>query len=83
MTSKYLSFELIPNNRKTQTYGVRNKHDGYFLGEIKWNGRWRQYCFYPREDCVWSAGCLEDVVSLLKELMDEWRKKKRLSGAYA
>ena len=74
--SKHLSFELIPNNRKTQTYGVRSKFDNYFLGEVKWKGQWRQYCFFPNTDCVFSKDCLEDVVLLIKELMEKRRSPR-------
>ncbi len=41
------------------------------LHEIKWYGRWRQYCFFPEEGAIWNTRCLEDVQEVIKALMDE------------
>ena len=77
MESKHLRFRTIvdfTNKRKTDMYSVQSKFDDTILGEVKWHGRWRQYCFFPRDDCVWSHDCLLDVSLFIKELMDARKK---------
>jgi hypothetical protein len=71
--SKHLKFVKAPQNpsKKTAFYVVVSNHDDSELGFIEWNGGWRQYCFYPYEDCVWSWDCLKDLSEFIKGLMDE------------
>ncbi len=40
---------------------------GSSLGEVKWYGSWRQYCFFPESDTVWNATCLKDIQAFLDE----------------
>lgn len=78
--SEYLQFigPLIGHNlKKTKEFRVLSAHNDSVLGYIKWYGPWRQYCFFPREDCVWSSGCLADLAAFIKGLMDE---RKRVGG---
>jgi len=45
--------------KKTWLYSVRkdsSKGLGELLGLIKWNGAWRQYCFYPESKKRLSIG---------------------------
>lgn len=57
--------------RVTPIYTLYNKNNGDHLGNVKWNGRWRQYCFYPCGETIWSGGCLDDIRSLIGSLMRE------------
>ena len=41
--------------------------DGVPLGHIQWKAHWRQYCFYPIEDTLYNAGCLNDIADFMKE----------------
>ena len=72
----YLSFdELIIIGKKTKTVLVRSKSSGDTLGTIKWYCAWRQYCFYPNADTLWSKGCLDDVNNKIRQLMEERKIK--------
>lgn len=63
----YIKFEELKPNIKTRRFAIINLY-GIRLGFIGWNGRWRQYCFYPEGDTVWSDGCLSDIEERLKSL---------------
>jgi hypothetical protein len=65
-----------PENRKTPIYYLCNKTDERIsLGEIKWNGRWRKYCYYPVEDTVFDAKCLQEIINFLEHLREERKQK--------
>ena len=78
--TKYLAF-AIPDEvegvvkKKTKEVAIINIHHEEVIGEIRWFSKWRQYCFYPYENTIWNTTCLEDVQSVIKELMDERKKK--------
>ncbi len=71
MEGKYITFNLVEKKAKTKVYAIINKKHGGILGLIKWNSGWRQYCFFPQFDTVWSAGCLNDVINFIAELKKE------------
>ncbi len=73
---KHIHFEEIDApGRKTRIFDCRN-HDDLLLGEVAWLTRWRQYCFSPAEDTVFSRSCLEDIKCFMQQLMDERTKEK-------
>jgi hypothetical protein len=51
---------------KSTIFKVRNSRAGELLGEVRWYGRWWQYCFFPEASIVFSAGCLEDIEKFLR-----------------
>jgi len=61
--------------RTTSTYGVVNRRSGRSIGTIRWHGAWRQFCFFPHNDTVWSAGCLADLQDAIK-----WADGRRRGG---
>lgn len=64
MATEYIRFveQLFqPTNRKTKIYEVRSITTDVVLGEIKWFGRWRQFCFYPRENTIFNRDCLQKI----------------------
>lgn len=74
----YLVFE--PQDiygRKTKVVYVLSASLGIYLGEIRWKGGWRQYCFYPAPDTVFSVGCMKDIQDEIQRLMKEWRDSKQ------
>lgn len=80
MKSKHLEFREIVDfakQRKTNKYSVQSKFDHTILGEVKWHSHWRQYCFFPASDCVWSRDCLEDLALFIKELMEDRANKNK------
>lgn len=67
----------IKSVKKTKDYVVYTKEASTMLGKIKFYARWRQYCFFPVEDCVFSKGCLEDINSFIKKIMYEMKMSKQ------
>jgi hypothetical protein len=65
---KYMIFELVEKKPKTTVWRIINKCSGCTIGTIKWYGQWRQYCFFPAQDCVFSSGCLSDIIDFMKGL---------------
>ena len=61
--------------RKTRRLEIVSKSGGDVLGTIKWFGRWRQYCFFPKPDTVWSDGCIADLMTVLTKLAAERKSK--------
>ena len=55
---------------------VRNSRTAVFLGEIKWYGPWRQYCFEPRQNTIFNKTCLQDIVDVLQTLNEEQLAKQ-------
>ncbi len=71
----FVKFEVIEEKPKTKVYSVTKTHGGDFLGTVKWWGAWRQYCFFPDPDTLYSDGCLQAIVDFIKQLMGERKKK--------
>jgi len=77
LTKKYLRFDEIPNpGKKTQIFTVRHTDNLTLLGEIKWWGAWRKYCFFPAPDCLYDRNCLRDVIDYIDQLMNERKENK-------
>jgi hypothetical protein len=75
--SSHLSFQMLhEGNKKTWTVIVKSNFDGWVLGYIKWHGAWRQYCFFPNGDCIWSSDCLDNLSDYIKALMKARRRDK-------
>lgn len=75
MTGDYRYFQVedcppVPG-RKTLIYKIISKTSGESLGTIEWYGPWRQFCVFPRNSTVWSAGCLTDLQDFFKRLAAE------------
>lgn len=68
--------ELVEQKPKTDVYDVYSKHHITYLGTVKWYAPWRQYCFYPSEETVWSRSCLKEIIEFTQILMDERKNKK-------
>jgi len=75
---KYITVNKFPpaKGKKTCTCSIDANSSGCPLGEIRWFGRWRQYCFFPEQDTVWNKGCLQDVIEALDSLNREHREGK-------
>ena len=65
---KYISFKKIEDKAKTSVWSCRNNKSGSELGVVKWYGPWRQYCYFPTVQAVYSAGCLEDIKVFIKQV---------------
>lgn len=60
--------------RKTKIWLVENKTNGSHLGEVRWQGAWRQYCFFPADDCVFEKNCLRRIADYCEARTIEHRK---------
>jgi hypothetical protein len=70
--SKWLRFDIWPyDSKKTYTIGVYKKDTGGLLGVIKWYNYWRQYCFFPEGNTIFSKSCLEEINVYIDQLMKE------------
>ena len=68
----YLVFVQIENpGKKTSIWECRNKNSQTVLGLIKWYVSWRQYCYFPVVQAVYSAGCLDDISQFINQLKEE------------
>jgi len=64
--------------RKTNLFAVRRDDKrgyGEFLGEIRFDGAWRQYVFIPDAGTKWSASCGRAIFDFCEEITKKWRKK--------
>jgi len=68
---KYIEFRLKKTLGKTSIWYCVNIHQEYAIGVVKWYPRWRQYCYFPFTETVYSAGCLEDIQTFISEKMEE------------
>lgn len=76
--SKYLFFsDVTPDGRATKIISVCSQHSGDRLAQIKWFGRWHQYCFYPEPGTIFNKGCLSDINDRIDTEMRLWRASKR------
>ncbi|MHA1807005.1 MAG: hypothetical protein ACTSX2_05480 [Candidatus Thorarchaeota archaeon] len=76
----HLIFDFVDFTGKTHIIDVRNRNTGYYIGGIRWFGRWRKYCFFPNPDTVYDSKCLKDISDFLNELMRGHREKKRATA---
>jgi len=79
---KYMLIEKLNienKKRKTNIYSVKTKKAKFIIGCIKWHPSWRQYCFFPGQDTVFSKGCLEDINNFLEQLKQERKNKNNES----
>jgi hypothetical protein len=70
ITREYKYFRIVETAQKpkTKVFSVINKSSGFELGTIAWYGPWRQYCFLPEGNTVFSKGCLKDIEDFINEM---------------
>lgn len=67
--SQYLSFHERPSaSGKTLIVSVNSMRTGVLLGEIRWFGRWRQYCFYPEHATIFNRDCMRAIIAYIEGL---------------
>jgi len=75
---EYIRFVEAPQMGITTRWDCWSHRDGY-LGQVKWYGPWRQYCYFGQEGTVFSLGCLSDIRDFIGWLMKE--RKLRAKGS--
>lgn len=77
--TRYLLFkEERQEGKKTKVIHVLNKNSKDQIATIEWYGAWRQYCFMPERfdfDTVWNINCLQEIIEVISQLMNERRIK--------
>lgn len=59
---EYLEFIEQENpGKKTRIALVVRIDTHECLGQIRWYTHWRQYCFLPNDNTLWSEGCLQQI----------------------
>lgn len=76
---KYLDFIRLETTGKTGRWSCATKH-GEVLGKVGWYGAWRQYCYFPTQQAVYSAGCLTDIADFLQKQNEQQRNKAPEAG---
>jgi len=76
MKYRYIEFKLLEKKSKTSVWECLNINSSVRLGIVKWYPYWRQYCYFPEKDTVYSVGCLEDINDFITQLMMERKIKK-------
>ena len=74
LDKKFIEFNLVEQKKKTSIYAVRNIKSQSIIGWVKWYPNWRQYCFFPELETIYSDGCLKDIIDFIRELNDPSRK---------
>jgi hypothetical protein len=64
--------------KKTKLFAVRRDDQtglAMYLGEIRFDGGWRQYVFCPDSMTKWSPGCGRKIFDFCEEQTKKWREK--------
>jgi hypothetical protein len=67
--------------RKTKLFAIRRDDilgKGHFMGQIYFDGAWRQYVSTFEPNTKWSAGCKEKICEFERELNRNLREKWKL-----
>lgn len=74
---QYLTFDKTEKQPvKTSKWNCRNRKSQTILGEIKWHSAWRQYCYFPTVQAVYSDDCLKDISDFIKQLKEYHKEGK-------
>ena len=68
---KFIYFIKVEDKPKTSVWHCLSQSTNDLLGEVKWYGSWRQYCFFPEPTTVFNVGCLEDINDFIGQLKKE------------
>ncbi len=75
INSKYIEFIKEGDTGKTEIWNIISKSSKSILGQIKWYGAWRQYCFFPSRSTLFNITCLDDVSLAIRALMNARKTK--------
>jgi hypothetical protein len=64
---QFIHFVKITVGPKSD-WSCRNNRSGEELGQVKWYQPWRQYCYFPTVQAVYSTGCLNDIRDFIEQL---------------
>jgi len=52
-------------------YEIISNSQGVVLGTIEWYKVWKQFCFIPKDNCIFSRSCMLDIADFLDQLQKE------------
>jgi hypothetical protein len=75
---EYLKFIEKPLlSKATKIWGVGSINIPDDLGQVRWFGRWRKYCFFPGGGTVLDQGCLRRIAQFCEDETKKFWKAKR------
>lgn len=74
-SNHFIISEEIVEGRKTPILHIYST-EGFALGEIKWYGQLKKFCFYPKSETIWDEKCLLPIVVFLEKYNKEWKQKQ-------
>ncbi len=76
----HIHFVEVAKKTKTSVWSCRNNRSKEELGQVKWYGPWRQYCYFPTRQAVYNNRCLSiiaDFTGTLTTFHDEFLDKNQ------
>jgi hypothetical protein len=68
---EFIHFVKIADKTRTSVWSCQNNKTDDELGKIEWYPGWRQYCYFPTVQAVYSIGCLVNIAEFISQLMKE------------
>jgi len=65
---QFIHFEQKAETKTTYCWSCKNNKNGAQLGEVRWYPQWRQWCYFPTIEAVYSADCLKDIQDFIGQL---------------
>lgn len=62
----FVEWDQPPITGKTKVWNIISRGSGRLLGQIRWYGPWRQYCFYPTAETLFNVGCMGDIIAFIE-----------------
>ena len=79
--NKWIDFRKsgVSKTGKTKIWEVENVSGEYGIGEIRWDGVWRQYAFFPHDHTAYTQECLSKIAGFCgaesKKARQGWQKR--------
>jgi len=75
--SKHFKVHCISNTGKTSVW-ILNKRglEKAKLGDVKWKGAERKYCFFPKKDALISEPCMRDIEKFIAAEMSNYEQTR-------
>jgi hypothetical protein len=69
--------EGIPAGQKTRRYSVYSNLSQALqsLGQVKFYGAWRKFCFFPSQSTLFDTTCLNEIAEFCKHQNDLRRQE--------
>ena len=66
---KFIHFvEIIDGQDNTLYWSCRNNNSKEELGQVKWYASWKQFCYFPIVEAVYSVSCFEDINDFIRQI---------------